>query len=782
VDGQTLSRKAVGADHRSALKVNEAITYAIQIGEALQEAHSKGIVHRDIKTDNIMVNAKNQIKVMDFGLAKLKGSLKLTKTSSTVGTLAYMAPEQIQGEQVDARSDIFSFGVVLYEMLTGHMPFRGEHEAAMMYSILNEEPESLNKYLPDVPSELLHVLNRALEKDPEERYQTVHDMLIDLRRLKKETTRVVRPSEGLPGLMQKPSEGLPRRPKRRLAIILVSSIVVVCAGVAVLLLSRGPQLNPDMKSRIVQIPFRNVSYASMSLDGNWIVFPAADDRGKFDVYMMNVSQGQPRRITSDSCYFIYNVSLSPDASTILYSRRRSSPVDPMEIVSISSLGGTGRVILENAYMVVWLPDGQRIGYLVEPALLGGRRIIQYWSCRPDGSDRRVEIADTVVTRPGLRVAANLSPDGKSVAWTKNFPQGYTEILIRDLEKGADRQLTSDGKFADDPLWSPTGHIIYSSNRGGNINLWMIPASGGEPVQVTRGSGPDVPLGMTADGKKLMYSEIQDIGQVKIASIEDGSIRQLTVDDRERGLSSISPSGRYVAFPAQEIDAMSTARNIYVMDRDGGNVRKLTDDLSYKSMPYWSPDEEWITYTARLGTEPEDSCRVYLIQADKPGQPRFMGRGMYAPWFNEKEFVLWGFRGTYKGSIDRIDCVRFSEDSLFAFPVLNQKYVVAFDWHRGRFGLFVTTAASHQASGMANARRLTKGPCYVTFLFGAREMFYVPLGSRELHRLSLPGGRDQVVKKFPGLGIFFSMSGDGKEIAYTESYRQIRFVLIENVFR
>jgi len=120
VDGHTLKEKL------PVQKLQDALTYAIQIGDALQEAHSKGIVHRDIKCENIMVNTKNQIKVMDFGLAKLRGSLKLTKTSSTIGTLAYMAPEQIRGGEVDSRSDLFSFGIVLFEMLTGHMPFCGD--------------------------------------------------------------------------------------------------------------------------------------------------------------------------------------------------------------------------------------------------------------------------------------------------------------------------------------------------------------------------------------------------------------------------------------------------------------------------------------------------------------------------------------------------------------------------------------------------------------------------------------------------------------------------------
>ncbi|HUL44075.1 MAG TPA: protein kinase [Bacteroidota bacterium] len=187
VEGETLR-------HRIPVKkLNDALGYAVQIGEALQEAHARGIVHRDVKCENIMVNTKNQIKVMDFGLAKLKGSLKLTRTSSTVGTLAYMAPEQIQGGEVDARSDIFSYGIVVFEMVTGKTPFRGEHDAAMMYSIVNEEPDAISKYVPDVSPELERIVRRSLEKDPDDRYQSVADMVSEIRRIQKQSTRVSRP-------------------------------------------------------------------------------------------------------------------------------------------------------------------------------------------------------------------------------------------------------------------------------------------------------------------------------------------------------------------------------------------------------------------------------------------------------------------------------------------------------------------------------------------------------------------------------------------------------------
>ena len=184
IEGQSL--KELVRDKK--LSIEEILRITIQIGEGLDAAHKRGITHRDIKSDNIMLTQEGTVKIMDFGLAKLKGAPKLTKTGTTTGTMQYMSPEQAQGMEVDQRSDIFTFGVVLYEMITGQLPFKGEHEAAIIYSIVNETPEPLARYKANVPEGLQRMVDKALKKDLSTRYQSSVDMVADLKGLQKETT------------------------------------------------------------------------------------------------------------------------------------------------------------------------------------------------------------------------------------------------------------------------------------------------------------------------------------------------------------------------------------------------------------------------------------------------------------------------------------------------------------------------------------------------------------------------------------------------------------------
>lgn len=181
VEGKTLRHMI----SESPLSTKLVLDIAIQIADGLATAHEKGIVHRDIKPENIIITPKGQAKITDFGLAKLKGATKLTKAGSTLGTASYMSPEQARGEDIDHRTDIFSFGVVLYEMLTMHLPFRGEHIAAIQYAIVNEEPPPLARYNEKITDELQHIVAKSLEKDPEDRYQHVDEVLADLRRERK---------------------------------------------------------------------------------------------------------------------------------------------------------------------------------------------------------------------------------------------------------------------------------------------------------------------------------------------------------------------------------------------------------------------------------------------------------------------------------------------------------------------------------------------------------------------------------------------------------------------
>jgi TolB-like protein/Flp pilus assembly protein TadD/predicted Ser/Thr protein kinase len=245
-EGKTLKQ----AIEKETLPIKKVLDIAIQVCEGLTAAHKKEIVHRDIKSDNIMVNKEGQVKIMDFGLAKLRGATKITETGSTLGTAAYMSPEQAQGEEVDQRSDIFSFGVVLYELLTGQLPFKGEHQAAIVYSIINEEPQPVARFNNQVSAKLEDVVSKALAKDKQERHQHIDDLLADLRREKKSLDYVKTGPLAQPVETQKPVK------KKTLSLVVAGlAVLILIVGYFALFHKKEPESGRKM---LAVLPFENL--------------------------------------------------------------------------------------------------------------------------------------------------------------------------------------------------------------------------------------------------------------------------------------------------------------------------------------------------------------------------------------------------------------------------------------------------------------------------------------------------------------------------------------------
>jgi TolB-like protein/predicted Ser/Thr protein kinase len=249
VEGQSLKERI----ERGPLPIDDAVSLAAQVGEGLGEAHEKGIIHRDIKPGNIMLTARGQAKILDFGLARLGGDTKLTKADTTLGTVAYMSPEQASGKDVDRRTDIWSLGVVLYEMITGQRPFAGDYEAAVVHSILNDAPEPVTARRSNVPMELERIVGKALAKNPSERYPHVEDMLVDLRGLHS-TTQTYRPPQRAKRLGTKGMVAI----GGGAVVILVVLILAIRHGLFAPAAPPGERHGADTRKMIVVLPFENM--------------------------------------------------------------------------------------------------------------------------------------------------------------------------------------------------------------------------------------------------------------------------------------------------------------------------------------------------------------------------------------------------------------------------------------------------------------------------------------------------------------------------------------------
>jgi len=612
VPGQSLRASL----QKRGLALKRLLELALPVAEALARAHRAGIVHRDIKPENLLVSEDGYIKVADFGLAKLKpahsGEATVTGQVSTeagkvVGTVAYMSPEQLQGQEIDARSDIFSFGAVLYEMATGRSPFLRDSAASTSAAILRDDPRPVRALAGGLPVEVENLVNKALEKDPAFRYQAMDELAADLRRLRRdlESGRLAATAEAAPG---------PRaRRGRALHWAGAAVIVALVMVLGVVLTRRAEEAAPATPGRVIQLttlPGLEDS-PTWSPDGRSIAY-VSDAEGNLDIYVQQIGGGRALKLT-DSDADDAQPAWSPDGSRIAFVSARAYPGKRLAVHSnlgawtpffagrngdvwvMPALGGTARRVAENAYFPTWSPDGK---HLIYQALREGQW--QLWIQTVEGAEapRQLELDGldvTVVSQPAW------SPDGQWIAFAAgDAPQ--MSVYVVASAGGSPRAVARGSAYAFTPSWSPDGQWLYfSSDQGGQMNLWKARLENGRvgtARQITTGTGPDLSPRPDPGGRRLAYANMRSTVDLWQRDLATGELVQVTKETTREDNAQPSPDGQWLAFSSNRLGGT----HVWLMNRENGSLTQVstTPRTQGQSFILWSADSRYLYYGADDG--------------------------------------------------------------------------------------------------------------------------------------------------------------------------------------
>ncbi|MGH9843102.1 MAG: protein kinase domain-containing protein [Blastocatellia bacterium] len=675
VDGQTLRERM----RVETLSLPAALDVAVQVAGALSVAHEAGVVHRDIKPENLMLRRDGYVKVLDFGLAKLTGlriadcglriednetpmSIPIENPQSAIrnpqsttpgmvmGTAHYMSPEQARGQRVDARADIFSLGVVLYEMVAGRAPFDGVNAIEVMGAILNQEPAPLPPQLA-TPRELERIVAKALRKDRDERYQTSKDLLIDLKDLRHELefeAEFERKTQSGASTAVKsgraPAEtawieaadthktalhstgALIERRKPGLALTLAAMVAVAGLGFGLYQFIARSRSSSRPVPRI--IPFTSFPGAefrpSFSPDGNQLAFEwNGEKEDNYDIYAKLVDSSGLLRLTTDPARD-YSPAWAPDGRSIAFLRsvQAEGMGGVMVVYLVSSLGGAERKLAEGikvgeSQSLSWSPDGKFLAFGDESL--------------PDGPDNIVllEVATGEkhrLTSPPAQISGDstpaFSPDGRKLAFVRWVTSGVSDLYLSSVSGaagGEPKRITFDNATIRGLAWIPNGEeIVFASERRGVSSLWRINASGGEPELVEAiGSSVQFPA-VAPRGDRLAFTQlINDTNIYRVdltAPASHGLSRaKFLASTLEDDSPQYSPDGKSIVFGSTR----SGSFEIWLCGSEGQQPRQLTAmGGPLTGTPRWSPDSRQIAFDSRS----QGNADIYVISVEG-GAPR-----------------------------------------------------------------------------------------------------------------------------------------------------------------
>ena len=622
IAGPTLRQQMSG----SPLPASEVLDYSIQIAEALAAAHEAGIVHRDIKPENIMVRSDGYIKVVDFGLAKLTEQAPASEDSATVamavnttagtvmGTVQYMSPEQARGLPVDARTDVFSFGIVLYEMVTGQAPFRGETASHQIVAILEKEPQPLSQLAPDIPSELDRIIGKALAKPLDRRYQTARDLAIDLKQLKRRTEAETELSSGRlvlaeSGAIKQPAGALESQASPRRAR---PGSILVALGVLLLLASAGWWAYNHFVRR--GVPFRTykltaltdtgkVEAAVISPDGRYVVY-SQSEHGKRTLYIRQVKTGSNVQIQEPTSDVYTGLAFSREGDFVFFTRQvRGSTASAL--YQTSALGGDTKKILDNINSAVtFSPDNRRLAFW---RVNFSTRQEELVSARLDGGDARVlksvKAPVVVTTDPAW------SPDGKSIAVgiANPSPAGYYGAVVSVPASGGQERSIGSHRWAGvlSVAWMSDGRglllICTSPGASTSSQIWFLPAGGGEPQQLTNDVTFYNGVSVTAAGTALVAVKQDLITRLALQDADNpATLREITSPGPYyTGVGGIvwTPDGKMIYAAKQGGGLDLWLRGL----EEDAKPRRLTSDAAIAFQPHLTSDGKRLIFSSNRAT-------------------------------------------------------------------------------------------------------------------------------------------------------------------------------------